>query len=137
MGLDMNLHKKTYCFNKNIQITGVDVNPERVASIVENIGYWRKANAIHRWFVQNVQDGEDDCKEYYVQREQIKELLQIVKQVLTDNSKAEELLPTQKGLFFGSSDYDPWYFEDLEDTKIILEDALLETAGDIYYSSSW
>ena len=24
--------------------------------------YWRKANAIHAWFVDNVQDGEDDCE---------------------------------------------------------------------------
>lgn len=30
--------------------------------INENIGYWRKANAIHQWFVDNVQDGEDDCQ---------------------------------------------------------------------------
>ena len=29
--------------------------------IAEQIGYWRKANAIHQWFVDNVQDGEDDC----------------------------------------------------------------------------
>lgn len=29
--------------------------------IREFVGYWRKANAIHKWFVENVQDGEDDC----------------------------------------------------------------------------
>jgi hypothetical protein len=29
--------------------------------IHESVGYWRKANAIHGWFVENVQDGEDDC----------------------------------------------------------------------------
>ena len=29
--------------------------------IAEQVGYWRKANAIHQWFVDNVQDGEDDC----------------------------------------------------------------------------
>lgn len=27
----------------------------------EEVGYWRKANAIHRFFVDAVQDGEDDC----------------------------------------------------------------------------
>ena len=25
------------------------------------IASWRKANAIHKWFVDNVQDGVDDC----------------------------------------------------------------------------
>ena len=27
----------------------------------EEVGYWRKANAIHGWFVRNVQNGKDDC----------------------------------------------------------------------------
>lgn len=27
----------------------------------KEIAYWRKANAIHRWFVDNVQNGTDDC----------------------------------------------------------------------------
>jgi len=31
-------------------------------SISENVGYWRKANQIHGWFVENIQDGEDDCQ---------------------------------------------------------------------------
>lgn len=45
------------------------------------IGYWRKANQIHKWFVDNVQDGEDDCGDYYVEREQLQELLDICKKV--------------------------------------------------------
>lgn len=30
------------------------------------IAQWRKANAIHNWFVTNVQDGNDDCGTYTV-----------------------------------------------------------------------
>lgn len=30
-------------------------------TIHEQVGYWRKANAIHEWLVNHVQDGEDDC----------------------------------------------------------------------------
>lgn len=30
--------------------------------IHEEVGYWRKANHIHNWFVENIQDGEDDCR---------------------------------------------------------------------------
>lgn len=48
-------------------------------SIIEEIGYWRKANAIHKWFVDNIQDGEDDCGYYEVASEQLEELLDICK----------------------------------------------------------
>lgn len=36
--------------------------------------YWRKANAIHRFFVDTVQDGYDDCREYDVDKEVIEDL---------------------------------------------------------------
>ena len=26
------------------------------------VAYWRKANAIHSWFVENCQDGVDECQ---------------------------------------------------------------------------
>lgn len=35
-------------------------------SISEQVAYWRKANQIHRWFVNIVQGGEDDCNPYEV-----------------------------------------------------------------------
>ncbi len=43
----------------------------KVTYIIEDCGYWRKANGIHAWFVQNVQEGEDDCKEYYVSQSKL------------------------------------------------------------------
>lgn len=30
--------------------------------VYEEVGYWRKVNAVHYWFVRNVQNGEDDCE---------------------------------------------------------------------------
>lgn len=52
-------------------------------SIIEQVGYWRKANHIHNWFVENVQDGQDDC-EYHqeVTKEILEELLYVCKMVL-------------------------------------------------------
>lgn len=41
----------------------------------DEVGYWRKANAIHKWFVDNVQNGEDDCDDYSVSKELLEELL--------------------------------------------------------------
>ena len=31
-------------------------------SILEDVGYWRKANAIHNYFVQRCQNGVDECQ---------------------------------------------------------------------------
>jgi hypothetical protein len=44
--------------------------------------YWRKANQIHRWFVENVQEGKDDCEEYYVERADLIRLRDLCKTVL-------------------------------------------------------
>ena len=51
--------------------------------IIEQVGYWRKANHIHKWFVENVQDGIDDC-EYHneVTKETLEELRDVCKKVL-------------------------------------------------------
>jgi hypothetical protein len=102
--------------------------------------YWRKANAIHNWFVQNVQEGEDDCREHIVSIEDLKQLLSVVNSVLQDTSLAEKLLPPTQGFFFGSTEVDEWYFKDLEYTRDRLNELLsspdIEDI-DIYYQSSW
>lgn len=48
----------------------------------EDLVYWRKANQIHRWFVENVQNGEDKCKPYQVSKEKIEELKNLCEEVL-------------------------------------------------------
>ena len=104
--------------------------------------YWRKANAIHRWFVNKVQEGVDNCAEYYVDTDILSELRNICNQILVDPSKADELLPPQSGFFFGSTDVDEWYLEQLKYTVDRL-DVLLdlpqvkERKINFYYSSSW
>lgn len=118
-----------------------------VEEVTYEVGYWRKANAIHNWFVQNVQDGEDDCKSYHVSHDSILELYNTVIEVLEDHSKAEDLLPPQSGFFFGNTSIDEWYFSDLEHTKKILEPIVERIQDDdkvkelydysFYYQSSW
>ena len=150
MGLDMYLDKRTYVRQwehieadkqYNIEVTKggepTNINPKKVKYIIEEAGYWRKANQIHRWFVLNVQGGEDDCGDYYVERNQLQELLDLCKIVQADHSKAEELLPASSGFFFGSTEYDEWYFNDIATTIRILEEALEDERGEYYYSSSW
>lgn len=115
-----------------------DATGKRIKEVSVEAGYWRKANAIHAWFVENVQNGDDDCREYEVSDEQLQELLAIVEQVLADHSKANVLLPTQKGCFFGGETYDDWYFSQLTATMDILKGALtLGGSWDLYYRASW
>jgi hypothetical protein len=86
-----------------------------------------------------VQEGEDDCKEYYVSREKLEELKNLCEQVLANRSLAAELLPSISGFFFGGTEYDDWYFSDLELTVEIVNDTLLLSEKDwnFYYQSSW
>lgn len=88
------------------------------------IGYWRKANAIHSWFVENCGKGIDKCQEIRVDSEDLEALLKLCREVLADHSKASTLLATHDGFFFGSTEYDEWYFEGIEATVKILEKTL-------------
>ena len=109
--------------------------------IAEEVAYWRKANAIHQWFVDNVQNGEDNCGTY---REltitDLMRLRNLAQKVHDDPDLAEDLLPTQHGFFFGSTEYDEWYMDKIDNT-IEQIDRILETTDfnteALYYSSSW
>jgi len=112
---------------------------ESIDTVSTSIGYWRKANAIHAWFVNNVQGGEDDCRLYNVCKDDMNSLLELVNNVIDKKQKPEDALPSMSGFFFGKTDYDEYYYEDLEHTKTILEHALkLNEAGwSVKYQSSW
>lgn len=142
-------------------------------TIFEDVGYWRKANAIHAWFVDNVQDGKDDCEPHEVSKEQLMKLYLICKTIVTESTLAPDkvingqrfnnetreweniyvdgyiitnpelaakLLPTQSEFFFGGTDYDEYYMEDVKYTFELLPKIISETDFDkqvISYRSSW
>ena len=160
MGLDIYLEERKYIGKAEVKLLyneyGWNNNDEQefknVKELVIEAGYWRKANAIHKWFVDNIQDGNDDCGEYEVSIEKLQELLEICKElkskmVLSEDTNkngdkyivnytlCEKLLPTQEGFFFGSTSYDEWYYEDIENTIKIIEN--LDGKGEYYYTSSW
>ena len=94
MGLDMYLTRETYIGAEfsHRQIDGtifitkegarVPINFNQISEIIESVAYWRKANAIHKWFVDNVQNGTDDCGKYRVTVEQLKQLVKACKDIL-------------------------------------------------------
>ena len=118
-------------------------------------GYWRKANQIHNWFVENCQDGVDECQRNVVSKERIKELYELVSSFGTipkynekrefiptpaQVSLAKDQLPTTSGFFFGGTDYDQYYFLDIKDTREILKRVMKSTTinnWELSYISSW
>jgi hypothetical protein len=104
-----------------------------------NICYWRKANAIHAWFVKNVQDGKDECQKAYVEKSQLQKLLDVCENIKKDHSQAAFLLPTQSGFFFGSTEYGEDYFYNIDSTIEQIKTALKSDFEDFefYYHSSW
>lgn len=107
------------------------------ASNPEELGKWRKANAIHKWFVHNAQYDNDDCNRYPVKRKRLELLLSICKIIKANPKLGPKLLPTQSGFFFGGYDYDSYYYECIDYTIKILKTALKDTKKRFYYQSSW
>ena len=130
--------------------------------------YWRKANQIHKFFVDQVQDGEDDCGQYLVPFEVLEELKQRCITILNttkdikrvqlidiedcesipirnkktvDIKLAQELLPAASGFFFGGTNYDYHYINDLERTveniRQLEQGSLNINLYEFYYQSSW
>jgi len=126
-----------------IDLAAGDVREDLPSATVSiTVAYWRKANAIHQWFVVECGEGEDNCKPYDVSREQLMELRDLCRQVILNPEKGEDILPTADGFFFGSTEYDEWYMEEVKATVElldgILENPKFEFGGwDFEYRASW
>ena len=131
MGLDMYLNTSSQGLAKHMYDWHVEhgywedeYNRWRLPSGI--IGYWRKANQIHRWMVDNVQYGRDDCNPYEMSTDKMEKLVEACRRVLDirDSEVSDVLLPTTSGFFFGSTDYDEYYYDDVEYTKALFEEIL-------------
>ena len=162
MGLDMYLYERTYCppsykgkrkaTNFTTKVRWYDGTEKKVkfkdvVYITCRKGYWRKANAIHNFFLERCSRGldEENCngRDLAVYPEQLKELLGICEELLKLKGKAfkkraSELLPTAEGFFWGSTGYDKWYRQDLKETvKIIKSLNMDDNLVDIIYNADW
>jgi hypothetical protein len=148
MGLDMYLNARSYSskyFNtpnteilNNLPFQPAVIDDTRGIEVEWTVAYWRKANQIHNWFVDNVQGGEDECRPHYVSKEKLEELRDLCLDVL--KTKDATKLPPSEGFFFGSSEIDEWYWEDVEQTADVLTKILDDPNFDKFdfqYRSSW
>jgi hypothetical protein len=104
----------------------------------KEIGYWRKSNAIHYWFVNTLANGVDECQEIKVTHEDLCKLLDLCNVIKNNHEIAEELLPTRSGFFFGNTSYNEGYFSDIDETIKILTDVItLYPDSEFVYQASW
>ncbi len=118
-------------------------------TVTVTCAYWRKANAIHGWFVNKVQKGVDECLAHYVSREQLTELRDtcqdlLDKKKLSTNSKDPSLLalcmeklPPTEGFFFGTTEINKWFWSDVQSTVEQLTYCLKFEGVEFEYRSSW
>lgn len=171
-GWDHNNTKEKKQYNQICDIMGLNGakdSPHVTLNLC--VAYWRKANAIHGWFIEHCAPGKvDDCRPFHVERSELEELVRLCKEslalaetvddtvnvgytfdkdgkkpitqpgkVVTNVKMLADRLPVQSGFFFGGTDYDEFYLDDLRDTVEQLERVLKETAeGDSFeYRASW
>ena len=126
-------------------------------SVKHEVCYWRKFNALHKYFNDHFNEQDNDnCVNMYMDIEDITELLRLVKQIRKQvivkdkkitNPEVCGALPTEEGFFFGSTDYGEYYVYNLDETikqlsKVVEEHYALVKAGvkeyDIdYYYRAW
>jgi hypothetical protein len=166
VGLDMYLEVRKYVSRMDFSTPGKPTDSQEYRDLIANapvgidkysdfggisisypVGYWRKANAIHGWFVSNVQGGEDNCQPHHVYREQLSELAETCDLLLRAPVGAgyedlvNDILPPTQGFFFGGYEIDEYYREDIKYTKEMIDHVLSVIPDDygwsFYYTSSW
>lgn len=120
----------------------------------QEVAYWRKANQIHGWFVDNFLGGKDECRpSSVVTLDDLLDLRSLCQAILRNNTEddpnvpysewqdtAATILPTRSGCFFGDTTYGENYLYDIENTiKQINEIEATHEGGHhmYFYESSW
>lgn len=125
-----------YIYNANFKSSYISDDGMRQYQI----GYFRKFNALHAYIVNTLAGGRDECQEIYITKDNLSALLGKLYTVSKNNELAESELPTADGFFFGSTEYDEWYFSDVNDALEMCELFLTNIDFDKYdlvYHASW
>lgn len=134
MGLDQNLIRFERTTNANVTFNSNDG---------EEIAYWRKANQIHEWMNKNLTEvAVENCEGYPITKEQLEELRQVCVNVYTHQNEkySQEHLPTTTGFFYGSDEYDDWYYNQVNNTIELIDKVLQSTdfnRQQIFYWAWW
>ena len=143
----MYLYKRMYTKNWNhtvkrkevtVKVDGEEVKGfDNPSYVIQQVGYWRKFNALHGFIVDNFAEGNDNCQEIWLDYGDVKKILRALK------DEENQLEPT-KGFFFGSQEKDEWYDTDVKNAIEVFESLLEEMESefgreylDYFYQASW
>ena len=107
------------------------------------IGYFRKFNALHSYIVKTFANGVDNCQDVLLYKEDVEKIKKVLDDVLNVHQQAEkakEILPTQSGYFFGGTDYDEFYFNEVKVAADLMQNLLDNFDFESYqlvYRASW
>ena len=97
------------------------------------IGYFRKHHSIHKWFVNNIQNGNDDCGRYEIQLKDIENLKELCEEILSHVTKEK-----REPKFYTGSDgeqHEVWQMDKYtvdEEGKEIIDEKLPSHHQSIY-----
>lgn len=135
MGLDIYIHKRkrvekqptieelkeglasSLMLIKNVEMFDADYINEFIEyqqdkfGMDKEVGYFRKVNFLYAYFQDRLED--EGCE---VTKEDLNDIIAKCKEVLEkhDEETSKKLLPTCDGFFFGSTDYDDYYYADVQ-----------------------
>lgn len=107
-------------------------------TIFHEVAYWRKFNALHQWFVTNVQLGVDDCRLYEIDRDDLRDSLATL--TVANEMNDSSVLPTAQGFFWGSTEADDYYWNAVKSSIKTISNLIYVTDWDserLFYQSSW
>ena len=103
-------------------------------ALYEDVMYWRKANAIHKFFVDTVQNDEDDCGYYEVNLETIKKLNNLCEQALKITTESpKKIIQVQIGWSKDGPIYEDVEVYDVDKNEI---DNLLPTQSGFFFGNT-
>ena len=114
----------------------------------DEIAYFRKVNFLQGYFENKYPDKNLNCEYVRIQKEDVEDIIERCNNILEhvtfseDKSlegviwspKAVEIakkeMPIKEGFFYGSYEYDSWFFDDVKEVKEVFEKILKETDFD-------
>lgn len=104
---------------------------------MEVVAYFRKFNALLKWVDTHVKEVEN-LKDVILGKDDLQKLLDTL-DVINDKN-CHELFATTQGFFFGSTEYDEWYWQDINDLKTVIQKLLNEVDFErmvVYFHAWW
>ena len=103
-------------------------------NIVKNLAYFRKVNFLVSFFEVKV-GGLENCEPKTIEKWMVEQLIETCCEIANTYNKnkdnrlkwlklAESTLPTTDGFFFGSTEYDKYYIQDVRDTRDMMRKIL-------------